>query len=173
MNQYPNLLLTLLLTCTLIPPYILKIYHPRLEPYPAIILPSGARKVNLGRNDITFNRTSIWAKHEKNDIWTRIDAETFLSPIPPHYLYEIARNSFGLDSSPGKTNNLLQKYNILTNKVTPSEVKEGKRWLSQKLVQSEYKPDKIMITLEQMKFDITTRKITTIKRNDEKVIRLN
>ena len=171
MNQYPNFSLTLLLAFTLLPPFALTKLN--LQPYPAIILPSGARKVDVGAREISFNRISLWGKHEKKDIWTRVDVETFLAPIPVHYLPAIARNSFGLNSAKGKIINLPKGVNILSKKVTPSEVQRVKHWLRQKLVQSGYASDELMITFERVNFDIETGKILTSNRSHEEILRLD
>lgn len=172
MKQYPNLSLTLLLAFILIPPFALKI-RKRLEPYPAIILPIGARKVNVGKKEINFNRTSLWGKREKDNTWTRVDVKKFLHPIYVHYWDPISRNSFGLKSTEGRIIKLFKGINILSKKVTPNEVQEAKYWLRQKLVQSGYGSNELMIKFEQVKFDIETGKIITIKRDNEEILRLD
>ena len=172
MNQYPNFSLTLLLACTLLPPFILKtLYH--LEPYPAIILPSGAGTLDLGAKEISFNRTSLWGKDEQNDIWLRLDVETFLAPIPVQYLNPLARNSFGLNSPEDKTINLHQGVKLLSKKVTPHEVQRAKHWFRQKLVQSGYASDQLMITFEQVNFDLKTGQLVTSKRSHEEILQLD
>ena len=173
MNQYPNFSLTLLLACILLPPFALTTRYPHLEPYPAIILPSGAFKIDIRAREISSSRTSLWGKDKKNDVWTRIDVKTFLTPIPPNYLYSIARNSFGLNSAKGKIIKLPKGVNILSKKVTPSEVQKAKHWLRQKLVQSGYASDELMITFEQVNFDTETGQIITSKKSHEEILRLD
>ena len=181
MNHYPNLSLTLLLAFILLPPFALKtLYGDLLEPYPAIILPSGAGKADVGAREISFKKTSLWGKYEKDNTWTRVNVETFLAPIPVHFLYAITRNSLGLKSAEertikleGRIIKLPQEIKILSKKVTPSEVKSAKHWWRQKLGQSGYASDELMITSEQVKFDIETGKIIEIKRSNEEIIRLD
>ena len=191
MNPYPNLSLTLLLVFILLPPFVLNtLYGGLLEPYPAIILPSGSPKADVGLREISFNRTSIWGKQKKDNTWTRVDLETFLAPIPVHYLYAITKNSLGLKSAEGRViklegrfsklpkeikilSKLPKEIKILSKKVTPSEVKNGKHWWRQKLSQSGYASDELMIISEQVKFDIETGKIIGIKRSNEEIIRLD
>ncbi len=173
MNQYPNLSLTLLLAFILLPPFTLKTLNHNLEPYPAIIFPSGARKIDVGAREISFNRTSLWGKHEKDNTWTRVDVETFLAPIPVHFLPAIARNSLGLKSAEGRIIKLPKEIKILSKKVTSSEVQNAKHWWRQKLVRSGYASDELMITSEKVKFDIKTGKIIRIKRSHEEIFRLD
>jgi hypothetical protein len=173
MNQYPNLRLTLLLAFILLPPFALKTLKPHFEPYPAIILPSGVNRINVGAKDVVFRRTSLWGKPEKNNIWTRIDLETFWPPLPIQYFGSIVKNSLGLKLEEKGIIKRSQRINILRNKVTPREVDNAKRWWRQKLVQSGYSSDEIMITFEEVEFDIKTGKIITIKRIYEEIFRLD
>ena len=181
MNQYPNFSLTLLLAFILLPPFVLKTLKPHLEPYPAIILPSGANTVDVGVRDISFSRTNLWGKHEKDNTWTRIDLETFWPPLPSQYFGPIVRNSLGLKLGregilklpKGKILKLPQRINFLSNKVTPLEVQNAKHWWRQKLVRSGYASDEIIITSEKVKFDVETGKIIKIKRSHEEMFRLD
>ncbi|MDJ0742560.1 MAG: hypothetical protein QNJ32_04255 [Xenococcaceae cyanobacterium MO_167.B27] len=182
MNQYPNCWLTLLLAFILLPPFALKTLSERLEPYPAIILPSGAGKIDVSVREVSFNRTSLWGKHEKNNTWTRISLETFWPPIPRQYFQPIVRNSLSLKlenqkiiSPPKEVKERVKEImnKMLSNKVTSSEVDNTKYWWCQKLVQSGYASDEIMIVSEEVKFDIETGKIITIKRSHEEIFRLD
>ena len=172
MNQYPNLFLTLLLAFALLPPFVLKTLR-RIEPYPAIILPAVAGKVDVGSKEISFKRTSLWGKDKKTGAWTKIDVETFLAPIPVHYLEAIAKNSFGLNSAEGRIINLPKGFNIFVKKVTLNEVEGGKHWLRQKLVQSGYASDELAIAIEEVDFDTETGQIITNKRVYEEILRLD
>ncbi len=182
MNQYPNLSLTLLLAFILLPPFALKTLSSRLEPYPAIIFPAGAGKVDVGAREISFRMTSLWGKHEKDNTWTRVDVETFWAPIPTQYFGAIVRNSLGLKSAEEEIIKL-PKWGIIkppkgikisiNKEVTPSEVQNAKHWWRQKLVQSGYASDELMITIEEVKFDIESGKIIRIKRSHEEIFRLD
>lgn len=171
MNRYPNLSLTLLISLVLFIPFILA--KKVSEPYPAIILPSGATEADVGARHISFNKTSVWGKHRKDNTWVQIDVATFLAPIPVQYFPAIAKNSFGLNSAEGKTIYLPKGVEVSSNKVTPNEVKDAKHWLRQKLVRSGYASNELMITFERVKFDIETGKIVKIERSDEEIIRLD
>lgn len=172
MNQYPNLSLTVLIAFAFFTPFILA--KKFSEPYPAIILPSEAGKIDVSVKNVIANRTSLWSKPNKDDTWVRIDdVETFLEPIPVQYLRAIAKNSFGLNSAKGKIINLPRGVSILSKKVTLNEVKEAKHWLRQKLVQSGYDPKELMITFEKVTFNVETGKIIEINISYEEIVRLD
>lgn len=172
MNKYPHLSLSLLLFFLLVVPYVLKIRYD-LEPYPAIILPAGANKINTSTKEVIFHRTSIWGRHEKDNTWKKVDVEAFLSPIPPHFLHAIIRNSLGLSFNGGRTIYLPKGIEILSKKVTLSEVQEAKNWWSQKLVSFGYASNKIMITRDKVKFNTQTEQIIESERVNEEIIKLD
>ena len=179
MNYYPNLSLTLILAGTLVSPFVLKTLHPYLEPYPAILLPSGAGRVSIDEEIVSFGRISLWGKNEDNN-WKRIDIENFLAPMPKHYFSSVVKNSFGLDLAtkdikvlPKEFHSSVTKKNILKQKVTSGEVKLSKQWLRDKLVQSGYAPDEVMITTEKVNFDRKTAQIIKSKRVYEEILRLD
>lgn len=181
-NQYPNCWLTLLLGLILFPPFTLKTLNPRFEPYPAIILPSGAMKTNANAREVSFSKKSIWGKHEKNNTWTKIDLETFLKPIPRYYFSLIVENSLGvklknqqiINSPQGFKARLKEFINKnLNNKVTPSEVNNTKYWWQQQLIQHGYAANEIMIVYEKVKFDVQTGQIISKKRTHETIFRLD
>lgn len=172
MSRYPNLFLTLLLALALIPPFVLKTLR-RIEPYPAIILPAVAGKVDVGGKEVSFKRTSLWGKDKETGVWKRIDVKTFLAPIPVHYLNAIAENSFGLNSAEGRTIDLPKGFEIFIKKVTSNEVETGKQWLRQKLAESGYASDELAIASEQVNFDVETGQIITNKRIHEEILRLD
>jgi hypothetical protein len=167
MMQYPNLSLTLLLGFILLPPFVLTTRYG-IEPYPAIILPSGANKANVSPTQVSFNRTSLWGKHKEKGIWVRVDLETFLNPISVNQWNGIAVNSFGLKSPNAK---IIKGFN--TKKVTTEEVQSGKQWLRQKLSQFGYASDELMITFDKETFDIAANKIITSNKMHEEILRLD
>ena len=176
MNRYPNICLTLLLSCLLIPPFVLKTVFPTLEPYPAIILPAGSDTVNIEDSKVSFVKTSVWAKpKDKAKSWSQIDSEKFLAPIPVYYLKYIVLTSFGFESKQLKTASVWKKKydSILNNKITSEEIAETKNWFGQKLNKSGYISDEFMVISEEITFDVNSGKIVLREKIDEKVFRLD
>ena len=173
-NKYPNLSLTLLLFCILVPPFALRHrYGNGIEPYPAILLPSGASSINFEKSEISFNKINIFGKDRENQVWTKIDSENFLAPVPVHYLKAIVNNSFGLNSIEGKTSYFPLGINIINRKITHSEIEDTKRWLSQKLTAYGYASNEMMVSIEQIVFDVETGKAITSKKTYEEIFRLD
>lgn len=175
MNRYPHTCLTLLLSCLLLPPFLLKTFYPNLEPYPAVILPSGSDTINVENTRVNFTKTSVWAKESKAKTWSKIDSEKFLEPIPIHYLKYIALTSFGFKSEPKKASSVWKKKydSILSSKITSEERAETKNWLKQKLTKFGYVPDEFMVVSEEITFDINTGKIVSRTRTDEQIFKLD
>lgn len=171
-NKHPNLSLTLLLFCILVPPFALR-HRYGIEPYPAIILPSSASSINLKKSEIIFNKINIFGKDRENKVWRKIDSENFLVPVPVHYLEAIVKNSFGLNSIEGKTSNLPLGINTINHKITYSEIKDTKQWLSQKLTAYGYASNEMMVSIEQIVFDVETGEAITSKKTYEEIFRLD
>ncbi|MCC0177964.1 hypothetical protein I4641_13350 [Waterburya agarophytonicola K14] len=173
--QYPNLLLTLGLSCLLFPPFLLKMLSASLEPYPAIILPAGAHQVDLDSTQVNFSRISLWGKQLPDNSWTRIDSEKFLEPIPHEYLTHIVNNSFGLKTSKKEADNALKKkfITILNNKITADEIEDTKQWLRNQLTQLNCDSSELMVTEEKIAFDVSTGKIVSLKIINEKLFKLD
>lgn len=176
MNRYPNTWLTLLLSCLLIPPFIIKTLYPSLEPYPAVILPSGSNTINIEDSKVSFSKTSVWAKqNSRAKTWTEIDSRKFIEPIPGYYLQHIALNSFGFESKAKKTGSILKRKHdsILSSKITSDEIAATKNWFKQKLNKSGYVSDEFMVVSEEITFDINTGKIASRKKIDEQIFKLD
>lgn len=187
MKQYPYLSLSLLLACVLLPPFLLRIAYPSLEPYPAVLLPAGAGTIAIGRGEVRFARVALWGRKDGDDLhWAMIDAEDFLRPLPAHFLNAVAGNSFGLNPAKNKLRPLPTRLNsalesevagilngYLGEKVTPAEVQSGKRWLGQKLSRFGYVSTEMRITLDELTFDIESREITAVENLHEDILRLD
>ena len=176
MNRYPNISLTLLLSCLLIPPFILKTLSPSLEPYPAIILPSGSDTIAIENSKVSFVKTSVWAKqNDRAIIWSQIDSSKFLEPIPGYYLQHIVLNSFGFKPEDRKVGSALkQKHDsFLSSKITSAEIAATKNWFGDKLTKSGYLSDEFKVVSEEMTFDVNSGKIVSREKVDEKVFRLD
>ena len=175
MNQYPNLLLTLGLTCLLLPPFVLKMLASSLEPYPAVILPAGAHQIELDSSKVNFTRTSLWGKKLSDNSWVRIDSEKLLDPIQNEYLGHIVNNSFGLETEASKTNSTFKRKitAILRSKITTDEIKDTKKWLRHKLTESNCSVKELRVTEEKIVFDVNTGKTVSQKIIDEKLFKLD
>ena len=65
--KYPSVLYTILLATFLLIPFALR--FAVTEPYPAVLLPSGAGTIKTTANQIVCNRTAIYARFPGRDAW--------------------------------------------------------------------------------------------------------
>jgi hypothetical protein len=93
--KYPDSVYTTLLSAFLLVPFAIRTLAPTLEPYPAVLLPSGAGTIRMTGGQIDLDRIAIYGKTAGSDAWTRLSPSRFLSPIPPQYFPALAQRSFG------------------------------------------------------------------------------
>ena len=123
---------TILLGIALGFPYIMS--NSTFEPYPAILLPSGASKINIKKGVITVRNLSIYGYDSQGKL-QRIDVSKFLAPIPVQYLYSITKNEFGLSTKKNKNIYIrgIGEVKIDRKAITPKNQRLAKIWLSNKL----------------------------------------
>ncbi|KAA3436074.1 hypothetical protein [Rufibacter hautae] len=134
-----SLRFTLALLALLLIPYFLRSkYGIALEPYPAVMLPSGSGKVDVapGRTKVKF--TSLYALNAQGT-WSKVDNTHLLYPIPIQYLNPILAKEFGLKENagairPGIQSELAENLSMSwARKVTEQDKNEVKVWLRRKL----------------------------------------
>ena len=172
-RRYPSLSLTLWLALILIPPFLISSRYRELEPYPAILLPTGATKIQVGQKDVRFIGMNLWGKRKRDQSWTKIDAEKLIDPIPIHFLAPIIGHRFGLELANGHVYKLPRQLSLRTNKVTASEAEQGKQWLRQRLASLGYGPDRIKVSYEEKTFHVETQTATQTKQTHAEIIRLD
>ena len=82
--KYPNILYTALLSGFLLVPFAIREFAPTLEPYPAVLLPSGAGLIKTA-DQMDFDRTAIYGRVAGRDDWTRLFPSQFLNPVPAEF----------------------------------------------------------------------------------------
>ena len=171
-----SLKFTILLSIALFFPFILRTLSSTLEPYPSILLPSGAGKINLKKEVIKVNNLSIYGYDFQGKL-QKVDAVKFLAPIPSQYLYSIARNEFGLSTKTteeiwiggfGKSIKLDRKL----KPINPENQKLAKLWLSDRLSQLGLSTSSILIRYELRKLAINSGKEVSKEIINEKNILL-
>lgn len=72
------------------------------EPYPAVIMPSGSGRIEIGDNTFTFRHYRAYGITQAG-AKEALDLVDFIQPAHPQYLYEVFRNQFGLKNGSTKT----------------------------------------------------------------------
>jgi len=93
--KYPNILYTALLSGILLVPFAIREFAPTLEPYPAVLLPSGGGLIKTA-DQMDFDRISIYGRVAGRDDWIRLSPSQFLNPVPAEFFLPLAQRYFGL-----------------------------------------------------------------------------
>lgn len=93
----------LLIAIALLVPFGLRELSRSLEPYPAILQPSGAGKISTKDTRLRFYETELVAVRSDGSE-QRLDPNEFMDKIPTQYWTHIARAHFGL--GPAKTQDI-------------------------------------------------------------------
>ena len=150
----PNTVYTVLLFLVLVVPFAIAFLAPTLEPYPAVLLPSGAGTIKTTGDQMDLSRTSIYAKVLGNGSWTRLSPPQFLSPIPAEFFPPLAQRCFGLrpvEAAPYRTR-VGVAVTINPRQVDEKKIASAKQWLRARLTESGCEDSVLRITQEVVTF---------------------
>ncbi|WP_147238693.1 hypothetical protein [Mucilaginibacter hurinus] len=147
-----------------------------LEPYPAVLFPSGANvlKVSNGTTDLGYTEVLGLRKSGK---WEVIDARAFLSPASYQNLSPLAKANFGIEGFDtvykGKFKTI--KKILRFKKVPPGagDIREAKLWLNGKLAQQGFMPNQVKIHTVTKRISLATGRIVEKIVKDEKILTFN
>lgn len=150
-RRIPSLAFTLFLAAFLFVPYFIYIrYGTEMEPYPAVILPSGAGFAYRDNSHLSYEYAYLYGQDENGD-WDYLNPEEFLFPMPSYYIGHVMAHISWLEKAPVKKEvpGTLQSW-MFDNGWTRSffRIEEGedfKRWLSDKLIAHAYNGGQIRI----------------------------
>ena len=172
--KYPNTLYTALLSTVLVVPFAITFLAPVLEPYPAVLLPSGGVRINTTGDQMDLGRTTIYGKVAGRDGWTRLSPLEFLSPIPPEFFSPLVQRNFGL-SPVGPIANRTRVGLVITivpRKVPGEEVENAKRWFRARLKESGCDDSVLRITQEVLTFRRSDGAEIGVRSENDKVFQL-
>jgi hypothetical protein len=172
--KYPNTVYTALLSVFLVVPFAIATLAPVLEPYPAVLLPTGGGRIQTTGDQMDWGRTSIYGKVAGGDAWTRLSPPEFLSPIPPEFFSTLVQRYFGL-SPVGPIANRTRIGVVITidpRKVPEEEVKNAKQWLSARLKESGCDDSVLRISQEVVTFRRSDGAEIAVRSENDKVFDL-
>ena len=165
---------TILLAGILIGPFCLRTMWPSLEPYPAIMLPSGAGKLKLQPDEFSFSRLVVYGQDGENNKWTLVDPLKFLDPIPVWYLNDLAYRHFGLRE---RIDNIwipkLGIFEIHWSRGTDKSRIETREWLQKKLSNLGFENSKFKVVIERVTIRRRTGNVLRTETKNEEVYLLN
>jgi hypothetical protein len=172
--KYPNTLYTALLSAFLVVPFAIATLAPVLEPYPAVLLPTGGGRIKTTEDQMDFGRLVIYGRVADRDAWTRLSPPEFLSPIPPEFFSTLVQRYFGL-SPVGPIANRTRVGGVITidpRKVPEEEVKNAKQWLSARLKESGCDDNVLRISQEVVTFRRSDGAEIGVRSENDKVFEL-
>lgn len=167
---YPNLLYTTLLSAFLLVPFAIRL--GLTEPYPAVLLPTGAATINATGDQIDTSITAIYGRMIGSDGWIRLSPSRFLHPIPVEYFPHLAERYFGLSPSPHRVFKVGPITIDTEHKISEEDVKSAKQWLRPRLTEGGYDDNVLRITQEVATFRRSDGTQIAVRYEDEKVLDL-
>ena len=158
--KYKTLFASLLLAGLLVVPWGLSLVSSQLEPYPAVIMPSGASTVSLQADTLNYENKTVWARRP-GGVWEQLSTHEFLSPVPNQYFSSLRARSFGLKNNTSKLFELrlLPDVTLKQNKISAQEVADTKRWLADKLAGLGYSSEAFEVRTEVLRMDRLTGRL--------------
>jgi hypothetical protein len=148
LKEYTYTYSSLVLLLALVLPY----RSPFGEPYPAVILPSGATKINVETSKVYFTRKSVWARKNQEVTWTNLSNKEFIAPIPAQYFAKIYDGKFGFNSSHPHI---------------------SKDWIQKRLSELGFNTNEIRLTTERVTFDVKSQRLIKKEIRHEEIIELD
>ncbi|PQJ27670.1 hypothetical protein [Rubritalea profundi] len=130
MSEIPSVKYTVILLAVLFVPFIMK--EELREPYPALILPSGASTAKVKGGEVSSTKYLGYGITQ-DGVREEIDLVELIRPAPSHYLKYIFKNDFGLRSGRIEAAKGRKKWKYTARASTPENVEDCKRWVSQKI----------------------------------------
>lgn len=149
-------------------PWVTSSLSVQLEPYPAVVLPSGARTLLL-KDTIDYEVQSVWAQ-KPGGSWHELSRAELLNPVPNSYFSSLYHNDFGLENNDTKelVMRLSPNISVRRNKVNEQEVDQAKAWLASRLEVLGYDAQTLEIRSENLNIDRRTGVIVERELNDVK-----
>jgi hypothetical protein len=172
--KYPNTIYTVVLMLVLVVPFAIAFVAPILEPYPAVLLPSGAGTIKTTGDQMDLSRTSIYGKALGSGSWTRLSPSQFLSPIPAEFFPPLAQRYFGLrtvEPAPYRTR-VGVVLTVSPRKVDEKEVASAKQWLRTRLKESGCEDGLLRISQEVVTIRRSDGTELGVRNEDDKVFEL-
>ncbi|MEM6520292.1 MAG: hypothetical protein AAF892_06205 [Cyanobacteria bacterium P01_D01_bin.71] len=155
-------------------PYTFKYLNHNKEPYPAIIFPAGASRVETNNDVFEFKTTGVYCNDLKTGKLERQDIASFMYPIPSRYFSGILANGFGLDTSQEVKvefrKNIFPSFTYSkppTASLNTENVKQTKNWLKERLSNQGCTEDFFVVRRELNSVNIKSKMISEVEVIDE------
>ena len=117
-------------------PFLITEFSSDLEPYPAVLQPSGAYTISTDDNMLTFSKTQLIAQSPDGSELV-VDTDAFMGAIPHHFWTRIADARFGLAHEAQQTS-FLKLYPFLRRQESDKASSEARQatldWIQERLL---------------------------------------
>lgn len=168
---------TIILIFILSIPFCLRTFTG-IEPYPAVLLPSGAGTIEKINESITLPSKEFFGIDSSGN-WQKINMSVFLSPIPTQYLPVLLIHDFGLsiDSSYYKSRRfkILKALHFINDDAATEREKrkEVEKWLKERLIKQKLNAHQIKITSYTQTISVPSGALLKNQIKDERIILLD
>jgi hypothetical protein len=172
--KYPNILYTTLLSGFLLVPFAIREVARTLEPYPAVLLPSGGGTIKTTEDQIDLDRRRIYGRVAGGGAWTSLSPTQFLDPIPTEFFFPLADRYFELSPFGSVTHWITGGVviKIDTHKLTEEDVKNAKQWFRARLKGIGCDDNVLRITQEAVTVRRSDGAEIAVRYEDDKVFEL-
>ncbi len=153
----------------LVVPFGLRLLSPHLEPYPAVLLPSGAGVIPVDGDVVSFERLALVGVDAASGEEKELAPDAFLAPAPLQYLRAITGNHFGLETEREREVALRGlPFAIVFERpeITDAERDEARAWLRARLRDAGCDDALLRVRRYRTHYDVAVREA----KNEELVV---
>jgi len=144
---------TLLIALALLIPESLHRWHKSLEPYPAVILPAGAGRIQIRHHRVRLNRPVFLGKRDGS--WHELNVVKLMYPVGDYFTL-IAKRDFGFPRS---------------KHASPEDLADAaitKRWMQKRLADQGFETRKLRVEVEELTIQLPTGKVLGTRAKQKK-----
>jgi hypothetical protein len=131
-------------------PFLFRWISDSYEIYPSVLFPSGANWFELKDGYHEFIYFEFSGIDSKTCSFRRLDPETFIAPIPTHYVFGLLQNEFGLcpdHQSMDRIRYFENRTRLEFSTFTELDRAETRKWLSERLLKAGCSNEKIRLRM--------------------------
>ncbi len=139
-----------------------------VEPYPAVLLPTGATLVRESAGVVQFESLALYAGRTSGEE-LRLNATSFMDPIPAHYLGSIATRAFGQIQVSRRRLRFrhLGEWTVNAKSVSKTERLQALEWLAARVFSADPDARGLILRLETHRVEVATGKWHRPETKDE------
>ena len=140
LSRFPNTLYTLGLAALLLPPLLITLYRGGWEPFPALLLPSGAHLTTYVDEEYRYVTDQLLARASDPEIYEVVRLDAAFPRFSSTRLTQFLRRDLLLDEGSGAQD--------------PAEIR---RWVSTGRAAEGHRTDSIIVRRVRLRVDVRTR----------------